>query len=278
MSRPMKDGIDYFSFDTDFFSDDKIRLLRGELGVKAVMLYIYLLCEIYRTDGYFKKWDDDCCILASEGAFCGSKDFTSQVINACIRRSLFDKKLFDTHKILTSKGIQRRYIKSCSARDEIRINKEYFLLDVDNKKDVSEGTLNKLIFFDENSRKNKVNSRKNEVNSKNNPQRKVKESKEKEKENIIPLSFSSSLSDEINKWFSYKQEKGDPLPFRSKIALIGKIENKLKDYSQYDIIELIELCIERNWQGIIWDKINKREESRESSFDIDALDKVIRSL
>ena len=29
MARPLKDGVDYFPKDTDFYADDKVRLLRA---------------------------------------------------------------------------------------------------------------------------------------------------------------------------------------------------------------------------------------------------------
>lgn len=32
MARPLKDGVDYFPKDTDFYADDKVRLLRAEFG------------------------------------------------------------------------------------------------------------------------------------------------------------------------------------------------------------------------------------------------------
>ena len=40
MARPRKDGIDYFPFDTDFFSDKKIRILKSRFGADAILVYI----------------------------------------------------------------------------------------------------------------------------------------------------------------------------------------------------------------------------------------------
>ena len=178
MARPTRDGIDYFSFDTDFFADDKIKLIRGEFGAKGLLILIYLFCEIYRGEGYYKAWDEDSCMLVSDGASCGcTPEFTSQVVQRCVKRSLFDDKLFNVHRILTSPGIQRRYLRACAARDEIRIRQEYWLLDVNNKKDVPAATLKKITFVSESSEKTPVTLKKTPVSSKINPQSKVKESK-----------------------------------------------------------------------------------------------------
>ena len=63
MARPYKDGASYFPKDTDFYYDDKVRLIRAEFGAKGMYLLDYLLCELYRQDGYYMKWDSDRCAL-----------------------------------------------------------------------------------------------------------------------------------------------------------------------------------------------------------------------
>ena len=63
MARPIKDGVMYFPFDTDFFQDDKIRMVKAEFGIKSVTVILYILCEIYRKNGYFIKWDKQACLL-----------------------------------------------------------------------------------------------------------------------------------------------------------------------------------------------------------------------
>lgn len=38
MARDRKEGLDYFSFDCDFFSDRKIKRLRAKFGTDGVMV------------------------------------------------------------------------------------------------------------------------------------------------------------------------------------------------------------------------------------------------
>ena len=71
MARPIKDGIDYFPLDVDFFQDDKIRLLKAEFGAKGITILVALLCDIYRTNGYYKVWDNDACLLMADAVGCG---------------------------------------------------------------------------------------------------------------------------------------------------------------------------------------------------------------
>ena len=147
MARPLKDGVDYFPKDVDFYNDDKVRLLRGEFGAKGMYILDYILCEIYGKNGYFLKWDQSKCFLVSDGAGCGcGPEYISEFIAGCLRCSFFDERVFKLFGVLTSAGIQRRYIRMFNGRDEINIIEEYWLLDCSSKKDVPAGVLNKLTF------------------------------------------------------------------------------------------------------------------------------------
>ena len=178
MARPIKDGVDYFPMDTGFFSDDKVRLLRAEFGAKGMYILNYILCDIYYQNGYFMKWDKNRCFLVSDGAGCGcNPEFLQEFITGCLRCSFFDERVFNVFRILTSAGIQRRYLRMLKNRDEIVIIKEYWLLDSSSKKDVPGGVLNKLTFKNLKSSDNPDKSSGNPDKSSGNQQSKVNESK-----------------------------------------------------------------------------------------------------
>ncbi len=185
MARPIKDGIDYFPLDVDFLQDDKIRLIKAEFGPKGIVIIIALFCDIYRTNGYFKVWDNDACLLMADAVGCGIvPEYITQVVQGCLRRSIFDDGVFQMFGILTSAGIQRRYIRAVSTRDQIYIYREYWLLNEDDKKDVPVSVLNKIVFKNVSLQRNEVNLQKNSDEKQINPQSKVKESKvKKRKEN-----------------------------------------------------------------------------------------------
>ena len=79
--------------------------------------------------------------------------------------------------VLTSAGIQRRYLRGREKRDVIEMIEEYFLLDIEDRKDVPAGILAKLTLKKISEGKNEVISSENEVISHENPQKKIKESK-----------------------------------------------------------------------------------------------------
>lgn len=107
MARPKSDGLSYFPFDVNFFSDKKIKSLKAHYGAEGIVLYLYCLCEIYR-DTYYAKIDDDFIDCAADDLGF-SVDKIRQIMKFFCKRSLFDDTLFTADTILTAKSVQRRY-------------------------------------------------------------------------------------------------------------------------------------------------------------------------
>ena len=165
MERRFKDGVDYWNIDVDFFENKKVRLILASFGAKGVFILIMILNEIYRTCGYYKKWDNDDCLLMSikTGTDGGcSPTLISEVVKESLKRSFFDKGVFERFGVLTSPEIQRRFLRIVgNSRDYIPMIKEYFLLDTSSRRDVTGATLGKLAFFSIDSKGNVVNLKEN---------------------------------------------------------------------------------------------------------------------
>lgn len=201
MSRPIKDGVDYFPLDADFFQDDKIRLIKGEFGAKGIVILLYILCEIYREKGYYKVWDKDACLLMADAVGCGIvPENITQVVQGCLRRSVFDDGVFQMFGILTSAGIQRRYIRAVSTREQIPAIREYWLLDMDDRKDVPASVLNKVVFKTIHSEKTPESLKKTPVSLQINPQ-----SKGKERNTPLPPKGDGGFE---RFWLVYPKRKG----------------------------------------------------------------------
>ena len=168
--RRFKDGVDYWNIDIDFFENKKVRLIRGEFGIKGVYLYILILNEIYRTGGYYKKWDrDDCLLMSDSSGVAGdcSSELIAEVVQGLVRRSLFDKGVLDRFGVLTSAEIQRRFLRIVgNSRESIPMVQEYFLLEPSSRKDVTRATLSKIVFFSINSKDSTQNLKGEEQNFK----------------------------------------------------------------------------------------------------------------
>lgn len=165
MARPQKEGLDYFPLDVDIDQDDKIVLIEAQHGVEGFGVVIKLLMKIYKNS-YFYEWTEKEQLLFSKRVNVNINEVNA-IIADCVKWELFDKKMLETSGILTSKGIQKRYLMATSRRQRVEIEDKYLLLD---EKEVNE--YKNLVIIN-------INDNNNEVNEDINPQSKVKESKVK---------------------------------------------------------------------------------------------------
>lgn len=134
--RP-KQGIDYAGWSVNIFDGDtKIDKLLDAQGWVGFSIYFYLCQMAYKFDGYFYRWsyDDSATTARRMSGGVGSKT-VENTVGLCLQIGLFDKPLFDRHGILTSKGIQRRYLAAIQGRRVKSVIADYWLL----KDEESEG-------------------------------------------------------------------------------------------------------------------------------------------
>lgn len=127
MARPKKSGLDYFPFDIDFFYDEKVVCVAGEFGLKGEICLIHLLCAVYRN-GYFVEWTKPLRYKLLKELPGVSGGLLSQIVESSVRWGFFDKDLFDSAHILTSRGIQRRYFEVGRRRISADASLPYLLI------------------------------------------------------------------------------------------------------------------------------------------------------
>lgn len=167
MARPKKDGLEYFPLDVYAGTDDELELLEAEYGLEGFAIFIKLLQAIYKN-GYYINWSDKEQLLFSKRVNV-TLTLVNDVITACLKWDLLNNGLYEQYKILTSHGIQQRFLLAIGRRSAVEIYQDYLLL-----------SENEVL-----ATKNLVIVTKTPVNANNNPQSKVKESKEKVKERIV---------------------------------------------------------------------------------------------
>lgn len=140
MGRTNQTGLSFFSFDVDFFEDDKIMLIEDEFGTRGIYVLIRLLCRIYK-DGYYYKFGDDECRLFSRklGIDEINKEFIDKVVDCAVRRGFFSKQMFEQQGILTSHGIQNRYLEATRRFKEVVMNNDYLLIPISKRSNVITG-------------------------------------------------------------------------------------------------------------------------------------------
>ena len=164
MARPRKTGLDYFPFDIDFFSDEKMVAIAGEYKLKGEIVAIHLLCAIYRN-GYFIEWTEMMRYKMLKELPGISANLLDDIVRRLAHWGFFDKTLLDSAHVLTSRGIQRRYFEA-SRKRKIQGNLPYI-----------------LSFCDVNPPKTVVSASETPVSASETPQSKVK--KKKINKNII---------------------------------------------------------------------------------------------
>lgn len=126
MGRPLKSGLDYFPLDVEM--DDCVELIETEHGLAGFSIIIKLWQKIYKN-GYYIDWDKDVALLFAR-RINTEVTLINNVITSCLSRNLFNKPMYEKHKVLTSSGIQKRYVLACSSskRKSISIRSELCLL------------------------------------------------------------------------------------------------------------------------------------------------------
>ena len=155
MSRPLKNGVDYFPLDVNL--DDKFELIEAEFGLVGFAVVVKLFQKIYGLQGYYCEWNDEVALLFGKRIGLGG-NAVSEIVSASIRRGIFNESMYDRYHILTSAGIQRRYMEAVARRSGVVVEEAYLLLDhakIPEKVNI-----------------NRVNACNNSINDGNNPQRK----------------------------------------------------------------------------------------------------------
>jgi len=124
MPRPIKEGLDYFPLDVDL--DDKIYMVECELGLTGFALLIKLFIKIYKN-GYYVNWNEKIAkIFARQNNI--EVDVVNRFLDVCINEKIINGALYEKYNILTSRGIQKRYLEAAKRRKEIALIKEYMCI------------------------------------------------------------------------------------------------------------------------------------------------------
>ncbi len=109
MPRKPKTGLEFYSVDTNVFQNRKIKRLIRNYGAKGYLIYSYILTEVYRDKGYFIEWDLNTAFDVSDSVNL-KETLVNEVVNYCCNMSLFNKELFVSENVLTTKNIQEFWL------------------------------------------------------------------------------------------------------------------------------------------------------------------------
>lgn len=183
MGRKAEPGIAFYRVNCDHVRNKKVRLLFNEFGSDGYWVWQCLLSAIYEGKGYYFNFKDKEALELFATDVCKKRvSLVEEIVAGCIRRSLFDQRVFDVFGVLTSDMIQEVYLDATAERrrkgTQVEIIENYFLLKQDESK-----RWESVVFVTEKNilpGKNGILPRNNSNNPRKNPQSKVEKSKEEE--------------------------------------------------------------------------------------------------
>lgn len=253
-----KVGLDYFELDCQL--EEKIRLIQAEFGLKGFAVVVKLYQKIYGECGYYCEWNDDSLLLfmSENGLPSDNKNLISAIVSACIRRNIFSEDLFKKFSILTSTGIQKRYLRATSKREKIELKKEYLLVSVGKNKG------NVVII----SNSDGIISNSDGIISQSREEESREEESREHNKRFVPPGV-----EEVNRYCKERKNNIDPQEFvdfySAKGWMIGK--NKMKDW---------KACV-RTWEKNRNGKSNKSNDNvgfndfQQRHYDFDALEEQL---
>jgi len=233
VSRPLKQGLDYFPLVTSF--DDKVQLIIAEFGAVGIGILVSIYQKIYR-DGYYINWDNDALMLLARHV--NTEETTvNTVLTRLLDRDILSKDVYAKHQVLTSRGIQKQYLNVCKAsrRKKVDMIKEYCLVkDKDLLRVITEETRVNAEETPINTEASSINTEETLINTEESTQRKVKERKVNKSINTIDDFDKQKVDDFFEKvWKLYPRKKGK-----------GHISKAQKE-KLFALGDEIERCIER---------------------------------
>lgn len=219
MARPTAKGVEYFPLNVNFINDLKVRKLLLSCGAEAIAVLIYLLSTIYKDEGYYVEiHEDEIDLIALDVNV--TPEFVLEVINKACEVRFFDVNLYNNFNILTSKGIQERYLKITERRKNSVVITQFNLINVYN---------------------NSINVNNNSINVDNNPVNVYKSTQSKVKERKGKKSKVKSLSnDSVKNVYLIETEKRDCMNkkiYELYLNGIGQISPTIKERLD-DLVEL----------------------------------------
>lgn len=252
MGRPRKKGLDYFSFDVDFFGDPKIKKLKARYGVAGIGVYIYLLCDIYRN-GYYLEVDEDLTYIIADDLKIDQQE-TQQIYDYLLKRGLLHEAVIDAQQgpvtTISSAGIQRRFqlaVKERATRRPVQVLQKIWIL--------GEAETEKFINVVNNDSKSPTNDSKSPTNPDKSEKKCTNKSKSKDiyiytpsaAANVVYFKDDPPLNDAFLAYLKMRADKGDKLTEGQIEQLIKSLDNLSGDSIKR--AQIVNEALVHGWKG-----------------------------
>lgn len=93
----MKNGIEFYPMNTNFFDDDKIALIEVDHGYLGSYVLIRIISKIYDSEGYYCHWGEDerKLFVKRIGGNVFDLKKLDAIVESCLVREFFDRAIYD---------------------------------------------------------------------------------------------------------------------------------------------------------------------------------------
>jgi hypothetical protein len=123
MARPLKQGMDYFSHDTNASNDVKIEALMSEHGNIGYAFFFRMLEMIYKTENGELDLSKPVIKKSIAKKFGETIEVFDALLSCALEVGLFDKLYYEENQVLTSNGIKKRLVFVEKNREKYRSKK-----------------------------------------------------------------------------------------------------------------------------------------------------------
>ena len=127
MARPSNDGLDYFPLDVDYFGDIKIMRVSEQFGDAGELAALKLTAWIYKS-GYAVEWDEVAERIFARRVMFNPALPIHEIVECLLDVGYFDRDLYQRRGVLTSRGIQKRYLTCIDRRREVELDRRLLLV------------------------------------------------------------------------------------------------------------------------------------------------------
>lgn len=108
MGKHSSNGISYFNIDC--VQEDNLNYIEAKHGITGYGVLVKLWRKIYMVDGYFCQWSDKNVYLFSKEVAVPVEQI-NEVVESCLNEKIFSREMYDKFQVLTSTGVQKRWLK-----------------------------------------------------------------------------------------------------------------------------------------------------------------------
>ena len=186
-----------------------MQLIEAEFGIKGFGVVVRLRQMIHGQEGYYIEWTKEVALLFSHNIGEG-EGVVSEIIEASIKRGIFDREIFDKYGVLTSREIQETFFEATKRRKNQKIYGDILLVNADS--------------LPVDVRIKLENANISEKNANISEQSKVKESKVKESK--VKKSTGPPTRDEVRAYAKERNSDVDPDRFYDYFEAGGWVDSR----------------------------------------------------